>query len=440
MIPENIKNIMKKLIENKYEAFICGGAVRDLFLHLEPKDWDIFTNATGEEILRIFPQGKVIGGEERQKKILTVIIDGVEVSQYRNNGDRTNTGNTLEEHVKTCDFTINGICMNINEEIIDLVNGEEDLELGILRFVGKPEDRVKEDSLRLFRGIRFATKYDLAIEDRKVFCEHKLYIKDLPKERIRDELLKIIVLKGGLRKLDKYNMLETIIPMFGKCKGLNGGHHHGESVDEHLLLAVDNALKLTNNPLLLLSIFLHDIGKPDSHEFKEVEDEELDTFYNHQNIGVDYVREWMKEYKFSEEEILYVSTMIKHHMMGKTSEISNSTFVKICDELEKAKVSPEDMIVLTYCDNQSNLTRPRLTFNEFIKGNGFIERYYKTKYETKGFNSNCLEINGYDIINAGFSPGPEIGRIKQIIFEKINEGIVVNRRDRLLELLKEMKE
>ena len=88
-IPKNIKEIMQKLHDNKYDAYIIGGAIRDIFLGIEPNDYDIFTNATGKQILAVFPQGKILGGEERQKKILTVIVDGIEVSQYRSNGKRT---------------------------------------------------------------------------------------------------------------------------------------------------------------------------------------------------------------------------------------------------------------------------------------------------------------------------------------------------------------
>ena len=113
IIPKNTKKIMQKLINNKFDAFIIGGWNRDMSIGHTPKDIDIFTNASGKQILKLFPNGVVIGNDERQQKILTVIVDGIEVSQYRANGDRTEVGNNLETHLKTCDFTINSIsCVN----------------------------------------------------------------------------------------------------------------------------------------------------------------------------------------------------------------------------------------------------------------------------------------------------------------------------------------
>ena len=159
MIPDKIKGMMQVLLQNGYEAYIVGGAIRDYYFGVKPKDYDIFTNATGKQILEMFPEGKIIGGEERQEKRLTVVVHGVEISQYRKNGDRTKTGNTLSEHQATCDFTINSIAMDVEGNIIDPYRGTKHIEIKKLMFVGIPQERVDEDTLRLLRGIRFAARY-----------------------------------------------------------------------------------------------------------------------------------------------------------------------------------------------------------------------------------------------------------------------------------------
>jgi tRNA nucleotidyltransferase/poly(A) polymerase len=451
MIPNNIKDIMQQLLNNGKEAFIIGGAVRDKLMSIEPHDYDIFTNATGEEILTIFPQGKVIGGEIRQAKILTVIVDGVEVSQYRSNGDRTETGKSLKEHVLTCDFTINAMAMDCEENIIDYVGGRQDINSKILPFVGSACERVEEDPLRVYRGIRFAAKYNLTMatamdNDCAAFIYNNFisvntYHIDiperLPKERIREELLKIIQIPNGLQLLDKYNMLGYIIPEWENCKGLDGGPHHNETLDEHMFIALDTARQYTNNPLLLLGVFLHDIGKPLSVGVKE--DSGLTTFYNHHTIGSNYVKVWMREYKFSEDDIKYITVLIIQHMMGKTGLLSQRTFASICNDLVNAKITPEDMLVVTFSDNQANRLNPRLKYNDFITNNGFLQRYYEAKYGRFGFNPNDLEINGKDIINIMEISGPAIGVVKKELFDMVCDGTIINRRDRLIEELRNRK-
>ena len=438
MIPDNVKNIMLKLIDNKFDAYIIGGAVRDKLMSIEPHDYDIFTNATGEQILSIFPQGNIIGGEARQAKILTVIVEGVEVSQYRSNGERTETGDSLRIHLSTCDFTINALAMDINETIYDYVDGEKHIGNKSLKFVGDATQRIIEDPLRLFRGIRFVAKYNLHIIDNTPFANFAEYVKDLPKERLRDELLKIILLPNGLRLLDKFCMLEYIIPEWKNCKGIDGGPHHNELLEEHMFVALDTARAYTSNPLLLLSIFLHDIGKPLSQGVKE--DSGLATFYNHHTIGVDYLKSWMREYKFSEADVRYVCAIVEHHMMGKTGLISQRTFAAICNDLVNANVTPEDMLVVTFSDNQANLKNPRLKYNDFIKDNGFLQRYYEAKYGRYGFNPNDLEINGKDIINIMEISGPAIGVVKKELFDMVCDGTIMNRRDRLIEELRNRRD
>jgi tRNA nucleotidyltransferase (CCA-adding enzyme) len=445
-VPENIKRLMQSLIDKDYEVYIVGGAVRDHLLGITPHDYDLFTNATGEQILEVFPEGKVIGGEERQKKILTVVVDGVEISQFRKSGDRTETGTTLQEHCATCDFTINAMAYDLKHcEILDFHHGMHDITTKGLWFVGHAEDRIKEDPLRIFRGIRFAAKYKMRIVDNTDFVCFKDYVQDLPKERIREEFMKILAIDDGLNMLNVFNMLDWILPEWEQCKHLNGGHHHNEELGIHMLTAVNNARQYTNNPLLLLAVFLHDIGKPESSMIKKSIErfENIDdtiTFYNHHVIGAEIAENWMRTLKFSEAEIKYVTTMVRHHMMGKTGEMKQSTFTKICDDLNKAGVAPEDMLTLTFSDNQANLKNPKLTYNEFLKANGFYQRYYETKYKQRAFNVNDLDIDGLTIAKVlEIEPGPVIGYAKNALFVAVCEALIINRKDKLIEFLKDKR-
>ena len=436
IIPKKIKLLMQKLIDAKFEVVIQGGFVRDSILGLKPKDVDLFTNATGDDIVKVFPNGKVIGNKERQEKILTVIVDGVDVSSYRKNGNRTETTMSLKEHCKTSDYTVNSICCDINGKIIDYNSGVFDVQRHTFGFVGDCQDRINEDPLRLLRGIRLQIIQGLRPTIMtETFIEDNLHLlKDIPNERIKDELLKMLRYKSAVRILKDYNAFKYILPELHDLIGLDAGpHHNEEDCFEHSMLAFENACELSNNPLLNFSILMHDIGKKPS---AKVIDGDI-TFHRHEYEGQKLVKEVMKRLKFSNSHIAYTSTVIRYHMMGPIKKMRSVTFAKICEALDKGNVLPEDMIVMTYSDNQANLTKVRLSFNTFIKQNPFLRQYYEYKYGRIPFGIIDMDVNGKDVIQMGYKPGPKIGEILESTFESIHNGDIINRRDVLIKYIKE---
>jgi tRNA nucleotidyltransferase (CCA-adding enzyme) len=307
---------MKYLIENDFQAYIIGGAVRDYKLGIKPHDYDIFTNATGEQILKIFPSGNIIGGEERQEKILTVIVDGVEISQYRKNGNRTETGMSLEEHQATCDFTINAMAMDIEGNITDKYKGQIHLIERELHFVGDPKQRIAEDTLRLLRGIRFAAKYNFKFEEKtKLTIESNAKkITELPQERVREELMKILQYPKGIEYLIFYGYLDLIFPEWETVKGMGGGDHHAERVDTHMLNAFETACKITNKTILRLAAFLHDIGKGITMEFKEDGGVRFHEHENKEKVGFTAdlsSRMFEIKRKFPDNKLVYFREFVK---------------------------------------------------------------------------------------------------------------------------------
>lgn len=435
-IPSKVRGLMQTLINNKFDAYIIGGAIRDSFYNIKPHDYDLFTNATGEQILKLFPSGKVIGGEERQAKILTVIVNGVEISQYRANGDRTKTGNNLYAHLATCDFSINAMACGIDGAVIDVYDGLGHIEYDTFSFVGKPEDRIKEDPLRLLRGIRLVCQFGLIPQHEtwKALKEYGKLLKGIPKERIKDEIMRLCRYEDSFTQLRSVGYLQYILPELHALVDLDAGPHHNEKdCFEHVNLAYRNSCQLTNNVLLRFAILLHDIGKATS---AKIIDGEI-TFHNHQMDSERLVKKLMKRLKFSRKQINYCSVIAKQHMMGPVKKMRDITFARICDDLDKAEIAPEDMIIQTYSDNQANLTKQRLTFHSFIKENPFLRTYYEFKYSRKPFNKLDVELSGKDLIALGVEKGPVIGTILKDLYEAIHEGKVFNRKDRLIEYVKE---
>jgi len=464
-IPENIKEKMQKLIDNKFEVYVVGGAVRDSILGEEPHDWDLFTNATGEDILKIFPNGKVLGGEERQEKILTVIVDGVEISQFRSNGKRTEVGNDLTTHQSTCDFTCNSIACDIEGNIIDHNNGQFDIHKRNLNFVGNPQDRIKEDPLRILRGYRFWCTFghwgshsniDLTVLD------------TLPKERIREEFIKIIQNKNGIENLhnDGYGPLtKNILPEFKKVIDMNGGDNHNETVDKHMLSAFKIACEITDDWRIRLATFLHDIGKGECRSYaagcKNPEEEMSTTgcggkdfvcgyndnercpfsiihFYQHDKVGAEIVKNWMNEYKFSKDDIKFISTLVRYHMWSyKCDEISKKAYIRMFEKFREAGVSIYDFMMIIYCDHQANMKKPRMKFGDFCKDSWILKRYWECIYTKEPFNKNQLELQGGEIMKLlDKPPGKWIGDLMDEMFNAVMNDEVVNDR---LELVKWVK-
>ncbi len=440
MIPDKIKGMMQVLLQNGYEAYIVGGAIRDYYFGVKPKDYDIFTNATGKQILEMFPEGKIIGGEERQEKILTVIVHGVEISQYRKNGDRTKTGNTLSEHQATCDFTINSIAMDVDGNIIDPYRGTKHIEIKKLMFVGIPQERVDEDILRLLRGIRFASKYKLQLDsDTEFIIVRNVYkIKELPQERVRKELMKILSCSKGMDYLIYYGYINFIFPEYKTIKDMEGGQHHKEFVHSHLLNSFEEACKITDNILLRLACFLHDIGKGQTQTFEE--NGEQTHFYQHENIGEEIVRKRMNNLKFSNDDIKYVTTLVRCHMYTYKDKPGKKSYIKFFNKLESANIPIEDYIMLIYSDHQSNMSKPRIKFGDFIKENWLYKKYYEIKYSEEPMKVSDLKISGQDVIEIlEIKPGPQVGETLNIIFDLVMDGKLKNDRAELMNSLQEGK-
>jgi tRNA nucleotidyltransferase (CCA-adding enzyme) len=438
MIPENVKTIMQSLIDNGFDAYIIGGAVRDTIMSGSPRDWDVFTDASGHEILSIFPHGTIIGGEERRAKILTVVVDGVEVSQYRANGDRTAIGNTLDQHLSTCDFTMNALAMNIDEIICGEQTGIDDISRRKLCCVGIPRTRIEEDKLRAFRAIRFTLKYKLKIDVELLYVIKTTDVSDIPIDRVREEILKILMHPNGLHVLSQ-DLLSQIIPEFGGSYALKGGRHHDETVDQHMFNTQDIACALTDNPILVFACAFHDIGKPSTQEHKE--DGGI-SFHNHDTVGAEMLREIMLRLKFSNVDIKYVETLVAEHMFAYASDVrcKNGTFVKHFKRLEDAGISIEDYMILQYSDSQANTKNSRIKFGDFIQGNKLYKKYFELKCSNTPFGIRDLAISGKDLLDVGILAGREIGDTLNEIFGVVTTGDLENTRHALMYYLKNVRQ
>lgn len=432
--------IMGTLEQNGYEAYIIGGFVRDYFMGKNPKDIDIFTDCG--ELKEIFPDGNIIGNEERQEKILTIVVDGIEVSQYRGNGKRTEVGTSLKEHINTCDFTCNAVAMDKDMKVVDLVDGMDDIEDRRLRAVGNPRKRFDEDLLRILRGIRMMSKgfkekrreTEIHRSTTEVMKEVMPLLKELPIERIREEFLKIINESTGddaIELLYNFGFFKEFIPEFVELTEVKGGKHHNENVGQHSVLTFCHMSNQTDNALLKFTALLHDIGK---REYQTSDEE--NTFYKHEKYGSDFLRELMTEWKFSNDDIDFVSTIVKKHCIGDVDEMKNKTVIKLITDLEDNGVSVYDYVLHKWADHQGNLTNPRVKYGDFVRNYPLLKKYREILEKKLPKKIRDLEVNGDDVKKHGIR-GKQIGDYLKRMFNEVNEGKLPNDRWEQLELLKQ---
>jgi len=437
LIPKDVLKIIRKL-QKHGEAYIVGGACRDMmFDRLNSyedkkypiKDWDIVTSLTPEEIKKIYPKSTTCGNS-----FLVSLVDGFEIATFRTDKeDHAEVAHTLEEDVARRDFTINAMAINpIKGTILDSEKGIEDTDEHILRFVGNPARRIKEDSVRIIRGLRFAAKYNLVIEPNTYLAMQSLkeLINEVPGERIRLEIIKAFKSEGShrfLMLLKELNMLFEVFPTLCSLENIDGGPHHNESVLQHCFNAV-KAVDSSKNYLLKLACLYHDIGKNDPM----LNDEGENIFYDHHLKGQDCIEfDLGARLHFTNDEVKYVKFMARHHM---DSIDSKKSIKKLFTRLTEYDVPLRDFLLLRYADKKGNLK----TTNDvnFL----YIKNKYKeclTILNTKPpAGVNQLEINGRDVMcYFDLAPGKEIGVMLHYALDGVLSDVVKNEKEALLDYL-----
>jgi len=416
--PDEVLLVLNKIISKGYEAYLVGGAVRDIILGNEIYDYDITTNARPEEVISLFDTVIETGIKHGTVTIVINKLD-IEVSTYRKDGEykdfrRPETieySKTIAEDLKRRDFTINALAYNpINNDFIDLFNGINDLENKLINAINNPVDRFNEDALRMMRAVRFAVKLDFNIKE-DVFDAIKTLnknIKNVSIERVNDEFTKVLLSKApsrGIRLLEKSKLLQHFIPELVKCMGVKQNKYHIHDVYEHILHAVDNS---KNDLIVRLSVLFHDIAKPKTRRMIHGNV----TFYNHEVIGSDVVEEILKRLKYPNNIVKVVKHLVRNHMFNYTSEWKDSTIRRF---INKVGVESLDYLLdIRIADASAG--------NPDYKDTLYLEFFDKMKEMVKNkdiFTIKDLAITGEDVMNKlNIKPSKAIGEIlkKALLF------------------------
>lgn len=417
--------VVRGLRKAGFEAYLVGGCVRDLVMEQEPKDYDVSTSATPEQILAIYPEGLRVGA---QFGVIALALPSgtAEVATFRSDGPykdgrhpvAVHYAKTAKEDVSRRDFTINGLLFDpllptLEEGLIDYVGGRQDIERRIVRTIGKPENRFQEDHLRMLRAARFAARFrfDLAPDALQAIQRLAPAIRQVSAERVRDEILKILTegeARRGFELLDQSGLLAEVLPEIKATQGVPQPpefHPEGD-VWTHTLMMLEGMKAPT--PTLALGVLLHDVGKPPTFSIRD-----RIRFDQHEEIGARMAEEILKRLRLPNREIEQVLALISHHMRFKDfPRMRRSTQLRFL----RLEGFPE------------HLELHRLDCLASHGDLGNYEMVRRTMEETPQQEVRPQPlVRGDDLIAMGYKPGPQFKVILHAVEDAQLEGSVTSR-------------
>lgn len=437
-LSDSVKVIISQINKFGFEAFAVGGCVRDSLLGLTPHDWDVCTNAKPDEIKKCFEGFKVFDTGIKHGTVSVVYDNSVfEVTTYRIDGEYLDNRHpqsveftsNINQDLARRDFTVNAMAYNDESGIIDPFDGITDLKNKIISCVGNPDKRFNEDALRILRGLRFASVYDFKIEkatsDSIKTNAHLL--SGIASERINSELNKLLCGIGAENILNEYrDVFAVFIPeitlMFDYDQH---SKHHSRDLWHHTTYALKT---VQNNPLLRVTMLLHDIGKPN---VRTTDDKGYCHFKNHQNVSVKIADKILHRLRYPTDFIGDCLVLIKYHDVrfcgskNQLKRIMNKIGVdntRLLFDVQFADISAQS----NYQQEQKliNIDIARRQLEEILQ-------------ENECFSLKQLAINGDDIKRLGISEGRQIGNILNYLMDKVIDNELENDKNILLSAAKD---
>lgn len=472
-LPEPVFSVLSILSEAHFEAYVVGGAVRDLLLGSDTKDWDFTTSATPEQILSLFPDAfydNSFGTVGVAGKHLLATLNAPQAQElswemhgwkdqvyeittfrqdfgYSNNRhpDTVSWGKTVQEDLARRDFTINAMALHIHAvgtktengftkteaTIIDPYNGQEDLRLKIIRAVGDASDRFLEDALRMMRAIRFGAQIGFAIDPITLGAiqNNAHLITRISWERISQEFLKIITSPysaDGILLLFASGLLEHILPEALAMRGVPQAGRHKLDVWNHSLESLRECP--STDAIVRLAAFLHDIGKPQS--YREQGPRGI-TFYGHEVVGARMVEIIGRRFRLSKKQVEKLVILVRWHMFAYESKMTDASIRRFIKRVGLENIN--DMMLLRVGDRKgggSKATSWRL--QELQRRIG--EQLFQP------MTLRDLAVDGADVMRElSIEPCRKIGEIMNKLFDEVMEDTSRNNREYLLSRIRELK-
>ena len=465
-LPELLCEFGQVFSKAGYKSYLVGGAVRDMFMKLPAHDWDVATNATPQDVIKLF---KFVVPTGIEHGTVTVHFKGteIEVTTFRTetgysdgrHPDSVNYAATIEEDLARRDFTMNAIAASLEDgSVVDPYGGQQDIKKGLIRTVGLAHERFMEDGLRPVRALRFASKLGFSIENNTYSEIFKKEIQEkaasISIERFRDEFEKIMASPKpsvGLKLLEDTGLMAIFLPEFMVCRGCIQSDYrafHKFDVMDHLFYACDGAPASKLN--VRLAALFHDIGKPAAKKLQKesvldgnkndgsTKEIETITFYNHEAYSEKITQKLMTRLKFSNDMIENVSHLVREHMFHYEQNWSDAAVRRFI-----IRVKPEcleDLYDLRLADMYGMYNeKVEIRYSQSVALLLELQDRVKAELAKKtALTLKSLAVNGRDLMNIGIPAGKNLGRILNELMECVIEDPQMNEKDKLLEVAKRL--
>ena len=464
-LPKEVKTVISFLKKKGHEAYAVGGCVRDLLMKKESQDWDVTTSAKPEEIQKIFPESFY------ENKFLTVTVQTtelqrsgkkkadllrpanrkanlkeIEITTFRSEAkysdkrhpDEVKFAKTLDEDLARRDFTVNAIAIDLAKpsfKIIDPFDGQKDLKRKTIRAVGDAEERFNEDALRMMRAVRFMATLGKGWKIEEGTCKaiekNAPWLRAIAKERIREELMKIIMSEGaaeGVETLRKTGLLKYIIPELEEGFGISQNKHHIYECYEHALKSLDYAAKKNFNKYVRLAALFHDIAKP---RVKRGEGP-TSTFYGHETVGARMTARILDRLRFSKKDVEKIVKLVRYHLFYyNVDEVGESSVRRLVRQ-----VGPENMTDLLQVRMADRIG------SGVPKAEPYKLRHLKyiiEKVSQDPISVKMLKVSGNDVMKIlKIGSGPKIGKILDVLLGYVLSDPEKNKKDFLEKKVEEL--
>ena len=418
-----------------HQAYLVGGCVRDILLGREPADYDVATDATPERVQQLFPHSLAVGAQFGVIVVTEESREGefvqVEVATFRSDigysdgrhPDRVVYATSPQEDVRRRDFTINALLLDPeSNEVLDFVGGRDDLRAGIIRAIGRPEDRFREDKLRMVRAVRFAARFRYAIHSATFSAITKLApeVHQVSAERLRDELTKLLT-EGAARRafelLDETRLLPELLPEVARVKGVEQPpqfHPEGD-VWTHTLLMLEG-LPVGCSPTLAWGVLLHDVGKPPTFTPPSGPGGRI-RFDEHVEVGVRMAEEICHRFRFSNDDTAQIAALVANHMRFK-------------DAPQMKPATLKRFVRIHHFDEHLALHRlDCLSSHRNLENYDFVKRFLAETPPEQVRPARL--VTGDDLVAIGLKPGPAFRSILDSIEEAQLNGRITTREEAL---------
>ncbi|MBR5485112.1 MAG: HD domain-containing protein [Oscillospiraceae bacterium] len=433
-MPTAVETAMSILTANGHEVFVVGGCVRDFLRGQQPNDWDLCTSAVPEETLKCFEGFNVIPTGLKHGTV-TVVIQGtpLEITTFRVDGEYTDgrrpdnvtfTANITEDLARR-DFTVNAMAYNEASGLVDPFGGRSDLEKGIIRCVGNPEQRFKEDALRILRGLRFAARFGFSIEQNTAETIKRLYplLENIAAERIFTELCGFFKGEKVEPLLDEFaDVFCFLMPCLSALRGMEQNHpYHLYDGYTHTIKAVQAA---PPNEVLRFAALLHDTGKP---LCKTTDEKGIDHFYGHPDESEKIAADVMQRMRADNETAHRVKQLVKLHDVR--FPCNAKTVRRWLSRLGEKDL--RDLWALQRADRMAT----RFTKEDFELLDNLQSCLDEVLRKHQCFSLKQLALNGKDLIALGIPKGKQVGTVLNFLLDAVLEQPELNTKQTLTNMV-----